>query len=439
VTPNIKRWMTARRLSLGLIIALAGMMYVSTLIPQAVDSAPDQLGAWRRGHAYLLWLVDGARLHRIYSQPWFAATILLAATALAISSWDQFAAARRKLRSAETGGGEEMAASAAEHTLRSAARSRHYLCFRAAAPGRLKFIRNPWGYFGNLSLHIGMVLVAGASLYAALTARQGVLILVEGEWRDNRQAWNASEHGILAAPLSLPGAIRLDKVRVRFGAKNQPAEVSSDITIAEADGRTESFTATINRIAGYRGLRVYHASQYGDAFALEFIDAQGNTHFEKLPIQQPLGPAKAGYGDFGLRWSPHALSAKYFADVNQRSMTGATPLLVMRLIDRGREISRVSLTPGGSALLGDYRVRLLGVEKWAKLIFVDIGGIPVIFAGFAVIMLGGLVHYMAPPRELIAVRQEDGTYRVWWKAPAFREFFVDERDELTEALRKGHP
>jgi hypothetical protein len=87
-------------------------------------------------------------------------------------------------------------------------------------------------------------------------------------------------------------------------------------------------------------------------------------------------------------------------------------------------------------MLGEYRVRLNNVQKWSKLIIVDIDGMPIIFAGFAIIMLGGLIHYMAPPRELIAIRQPDHSFRVYWKAPIFKEFFRDEQDAVRRALDK---
>ena len=34
---NMKKYLTARRLSLSLILVLAGMMFLSTLIPQTMD------------------------------------------------------------------------------------------------------------------------------------------------------------------------------------------------------------------------------------------------------------------------------------------------------------------------------------------------------------------------------------------------------------------
>src|SRR6185369_12456602 len=100
-------------------------------------------------------------------------------------------------------------------------------------------------------------------------------ILVEGQSHERSQPWNMSEHGLFASPLQLPGAIRLERVRLRFDSKNQPSEVFSDISITDASGRVDSLTASINRIQRYQGMRVYHASQYGNAFAVTFTDKSG--------------------------------------------------------------------------------------------------------------------------------------------------------------------
>jgi cytochrome c biogenesis protein ResB len=435
---KVKQFMTARRLSLSLILVLAGMMYLSTLIPQEMDSTPDKMEGWRRGHESLLWLVDGVNLHRIYAQPWFAAAILFAALALGVSSCEQLAVARRKLYATGIGAGEEVAASVSEQQLISIARSYRYRFIQTGSFEQLKFVRSPWGYFGNLLLHVGMALVIMVSCYVALTGRQGALILTEGERCDNQQPWNASAHGILTSPLKLPGTIRLDKVRVSFDSKNQPAEVSSEISITDGSGRVESLTASINRILRYHGLRIYHAAQYGDAFSVTFTDRAGVMHAEKIAIQQPVSLTKAGYSDdFAVSWAPYLLSAKYYADAGKESMLSTNPELTLRITDGKKEVARTTLTRGSSGMLGDYRVELNEVEKWAKLIIVDIGGMPVIFAGFAIIMLGGLLHYMTPPRELVGIRQQDGHYRVYWKATSFKDFFLDERDEMATKLQKG--
>lgn len=87
-------------------------------------------------------------------------------------------------------------------------------------------------------------------------------------------------------------------------------------------------------------------------------------------------------------------------------------------------------------MLGEYRVQLNGVAKWSKLIVVDSTGMALIFTGFAIIMLGGLLQYLAPPRELIAVKQQNDLYVVYWKAAAFKDFFLDEREDVAKALQR---
>src|SRR6266571_4837197 len=79
-----------------------------------------------------------------------------------------------------------------------------------------------------------------------ITARRVslALILVEGEQQGAGQPWNVSEHGLFAAPLKTPGIIRLERVRVRFNNKNQPAEVFSDISITDESGRVDYLTAS---------------------------------------------------------------------------------------------------------------------------------------------------------------------------------------------------
>lgn len=434
---KLKQFITARRVSLGLILLLAGLMYISTVIPQNIDSTPEKIEAWRRGHAGLLRMVDFLNLHSIYAQPWFAAAILFAALALGISSYDQLRIVRKKLSSTGIVSSEMIASAISERQLRTVAHSLSYRFFQTGTEGKLKFIKSPWGYFGNLLLHIGITVVITVSLYVALTARQGALILVEGEQREPGQPWNVSMHGILSSPLKLPGAIRLDRVRVQFDNKQQPLEVFSDISIINDTGRVNSLTASINRIQSFHGLRIYHASQYGNAFKVVFTDKNGVSHAETIAAQQPVSLTDPGYcDDFSVNWTPNLLSAKYFADVEKKSMSSLQPELTLRFTREGKEIARTTLTPGETGMLDEFKVQLTGVGRWSKLIIVETTGMPLIFTGFVIIMLGGLLQYLAPPRELIAIRQQDDKYMVYWKAASFREFFDDERNEAAAALQK---
>lgn len=434
---KLSRYITARRISLGLILGLAGILYLSTIIPQRLDSPPEKIADWRQNHKGILWLVDSTHLHRVYAQPWFAFLILCAALSLGVSSIEQFQVARQKFRS--TTGGEELASNLPAAELLALANSRGFR-FEHNHDAHRKFIRHPWGYFGIVMLHAGMTMVILASAFVAATNRKGALTLIEGEEPSKRKEWDVAEHGLMSSPLQLPETIRLNRVKVEFDEKQQPVSVESNIVITDDKGSTETLTAAINRIQPYRGLRIYHSSQYGDVFTVRFTDRSGIAHIERIAVQQPINPTTAGYShDFRMPWSPYQFSAKYFADREKKSMLSNNPELTLRINDSKGEVARTSMIKDGQGVLGDYRVDLLTVQKWSKLIFVDITGMPVIFAGFAIIMLGGLVHYMTPPQELIAARNPDGTFRVYWKATIFTEFYKDEFYEIKSALKRGNP
>jgi hypothetical protein len=108
----------------------------------------------------------------------------------------------------------------------------------------------------------------------------------------------------------------------------------------------------------------------------------------------------------------------------------------MRFLHRGQAVAQTALKRESSAVLGEYSVRLVGIEKWSKLIFVDISGMPMIFAGFGIIILGGLIQYMTPPRELIGICQSDKRYQVFWRGVAFVDFYHEERDKLAMELNR---
>jgi cytochrome c biogenesis protein ResB len=437
VVDNVKRFFSARLLSLGLILFLAGVMYVSTLIPQRIDAVPAELEMWRFRHGGLLWLVDFFHLHSVYAQPWFAAAILSAAVALAISAITQLALARKKLFATATTSTDEVAAGVAGMSLRAVARKNHYQLLGVSPDGQLKFVRNPWGYFGNPLLHLGITVVITMSLYVALTTRQGTLILVEGEQQANNRSWAVSEQGVFATPLELPGTIRLDRVKVQLDSRQQPLDVSSELSLIEPSGQVHPLTASINRMLNYHGLRIYHAAQYGNAFAVSFTDKNGTVHAETVAAHHPPTPAEAGYSDdFAVNWSSNLLSAKYYVNADKQSQSGGNPELTLRMTQAGRELARTTVTTGKTGMLGEYKVKLHGVSQWAKLTVVDSRGMPLLFTGFAVIMLGGLLRYLMPPRELIAIRQQHDCYTVFWKAGSFRDFYLEERDRLTMALQR---
>lgn len=192
---------------------------------------------------------------------------------------------------------------------------------------------------------------------------------------------------------------------------------------------------SFNRASVYQGIRIYHATDYGDAFTLEFIGPDGAYHVEKLLMPHPERAGEAGYLDVRLPWLPFALSTKYSVSAGQDMGKSQNLQLVMRLMAGSGEQARTTLLAGQSGQLGDYRVRLIAVDRWAKFIFSDLHGMEVVFAGFVLMMAGALLSFTMPPRELVIVGLAEGRHDVFWKATKFPEFYAEERDLLIGELR----
>lgn len=425
----------SRTATLSLIVVILAAMLTATAVPQGFLTPGAQVDAWREAHGHILPLVDVLDLHHVFTTPWFAGLILLASLSLLLSTCRQIKTAWHRTFGLSTYEDRRcLHVSAPLAPLLRALKARGYL--RMAHDGRLRYVKHPWGYWGNVLLHVGMVVTIATSLYIALTQQRGMLFLTEGETFFPGAPWQSEAHGMLAGPLDLPEGVRLDRLAPQFNADTTVGAVTSEVTFLSGSGVATKRRVAINSILHHRGLRVYQNSLYGDVFAVDLTDAAGHMHRENLRMPHPQSIDRAGYNDFQLSWSPVGLSAKYFADADRKSMDSPNRQLVLRLTDRGREIARLSLLPGESGNLGDLRVSLAGTKKWSSLIFVNVAGMPAIFFGFFIMVLGGLIHYCAPPREFLIDRTGSG-YDISWKAARFGEFYQDEYRSIVATINAG--
>ncbi len=236
--------------------------------------------------------------------------------------------------------------------------------------------------------------------------------------------------------LHVPGSVRLDILHLSFTSSFAVDEARSGLTFAGEQGNRESVSVAVNELLRFRGVRIYQTNDYGDSFVVRFREPGGTIRMERLLIPIPPNPDTGGYNDFRLPWLRFDLSTKYYADAERKSMSG-TPLLVMRLMDGGREVSRISLKPGETGMLGPLEAHLVDTRKWAGFLFVKISGMPAIFVGFFVMVLGGALNYLTPPREVIVRKTGNGS-SILWRATRFPEFYEDEHAAILKELQKEH-
>lgn len=432
---SFKKIIVSRSLVIAEILLVTAAILIAETIPQRFLSSAAAISQWRFHHAILARLADFLHLHSVYTSYWFLLIITLAGLSLSFSLIEQIRLTRRRIKSFSAPGLAFATLSTLTPELEQKLAKGGYRRQRCDQNKDCKFIHCSWGYWGIVLFHIGMLVVIGASLYSALTERRGSLAIAQHEMLTPADEWVNTEEGLLATKLQLPATLRYDDLRIRYDDKNVPEHIESLVTFIRSDGLEEQRSVVVNGDIRYQSLRLYHTNEYGDAFTLEFIHSDGTRHLEKILLEHPAAPDEASFLDTTLSWLPFTLSLKYFTDVERRSMASPNRQLVMRLMKGKQENSRVTLLSGQSGQLGDYQVHLLAIEKWAKLVVVDVKGITIIFSGFTLMMFGLLMSYMTPPRELSFLRQEDGSYVVYWRATRFAEFYAEERATLLDLLQ----
>ena len=435
-TDEMKRFFLSRTTIITvLLLSLAGVL-LSALFPQRVSTSLAELQQWQQHHPVFWRWGTTVGLDHVYTTPWFAVVLCLGFISLVLSTIEQGKIALRKsLSVAGYSDGAAIQVRTPDDLLAKALVRRGYL--PVCRGDILKYVRHPWGYWGNFLLHLGMTVAIAASLYIALTQNRGAANLVEGEVHTAADPWAGSDRGMLAAGPLLAVPVRLDSVRPELWPDYRVKDISSDLTFLSADNRSESRTVGVNTLLHYRGFHLYQSPDFGHAFFLEFSCRDGRKDRQILQLPFPNSLEKPGYNDFTLNLpdGTFPLKAKYLVDAEKRSWDRGTPLLTLRLLaDSGEIAGQVSLKSGEEGMLGPYRVRVLRVVKWTQITFVDIAGMPLVFAGFLIIIMGASLQYFTPPREIF-VRREGDVCLLIWRATRFDRFYQDEFAEILDSLR----
>jgi cytochrome c biogenesis protein len=426
----IKRFFLSRKTILALILLILGAIVLAYIFPQRFSTPSLEMEKWQEANpAWVSW-VDLLGLDHVYSTIWFAVLLLVFLLSLIISTFDQIKISIKKtFGHGVTSGGKNFKVTATEEKIVSAIKKQGYFQI-SGNHATLRFVKYPWGYWGSVLLHFGIVFAIASSLLVALTQKRGLLQLVEGELYVPGSSWVTEERGLLAGRFILPEAVSLDNVIPEFWETDDLKQLTTTLSFSNPQGRFKRYTLAINQTINYKGIRVYQSQSFGDAFFVKLTDKEGRSTGIILQIQTPVKRNMPSYGIFRLSRIPYLLKAKYFADADKKSVLSTNPLLVMRLVDKGRVVGEVSLKNGGSAQLGPYTATVAGISRWAGIIFVNITGMPGIFLGFFIIIIGGALTYFMPPREFYIKKEENGFFIITWKATRFESFYKEEYEKL---------
>jgi cytochrome c biogenesis protein len=433
---NPKRLLLSRVTAVTLIASITFLMVVASVVPQAFMTPPAELAAWRAAHPALAAGVSALGLDHLYGSPLFAVPLLLALAALLTSGAEQLRVAVRRSRGrGGITGGAILETRLPPEDVSRILRSRGYLPVRDEGGERV-LVRHPWGHWGNVLLHVGLATVVASSAVIGLTQQRGAVHIVEGATFPSGGPWFSEENGIAARPLVLPFAVRLDHLDLGFWPTYGLRSAVSTLTLIHPGRPPVPLKVGINDIQDVDGITVYQGVEVGHAFRVEVTEGERSRALDLL-IPHAGTPHDPGSNEFRDVIPGGSIRARYWVDADRRSFQDFNPVLILNVYGPGGYVGDATLRPGIAAEVGPYRIRLEKVTLWTRLFFVRITGIWGVFAGFAVIALGGALHYFTPPREALLQGTPDGGTRVAWRAARFHDFYADELDEIRIALQTG--
>jgi cytochrome c biogenesis protein len=400
-------WLADLRLAIVLLFLIAVASGLGTAIPQK-----EEVGFYHQRYDNAPWLgwlkADGLlrlQLDHVYSSSWFLALLALLGVALLLCSWRrQWPALQASLRWIDYTTPRQLSKLALAETIRvpgEGALEPLARQLRATGwnvrerEGRLAARKGVVGRVGPLLVHSGMVLLMVGAAWGALAGQRLERFLAPG-----------SDLELLDRQGRPQLTVVLDRFDIRRDPAGRPEQFTSSLRLltpapsADPSGPIAEQPAeiSVNHPLRTKGITLYQAD-----WTLAAIQIQlGRSPVLELPLQRF---PQLGEEVWGLL-------------LPTRPDGGQPVLLTLSGEDGPVEVfdaeggSLGLLRPGGETL--DVRglpVRLVGVVPASGVLFKRDPGVPLVYGGFAVLLVGGAFSLVAT-RQLWAVeeRRADGVW-----------------------------
>jgi cytochrome c biogenesis protein len=390
-------WISDLRLAIGLLLVIAVASGIGTAIPQKEEEAfYHQL---YDPHPWLgLLQADGVlrlQLDHVYSSGWFLALLAWLGLSLILCSWRrQWPALQASLRWIDYRTPRQLSKLSVAETLVTdrpvAGLERLEAELRGGGwqirrqDGRLAARRGVLGRVGPLLVHAGMVLLMVGAAWGALGGQRLERFLAPGR-----------ELELLDSRGRTQVTLALDDFRIQRDPAGRPEQFSSSLRLILPDGvapagaEPAQAAISVNHPLRYRGMTLYQAD-----WSLATISLQlGRSPVLELPLQ-----------------SFPQLGDQIWGLVLPTRPDGSDPVLLSLTSEQGPVqvfgpdgVALAQLVPGGEAQdVKGLPIRVASVLPASGILLKRDPGVPLVYAGFAIALLGGALSLVAT-RQLWAI------------------------------------
>lgn len=402
--------LTSLRLTLVLLILLAGVSLVGTVRPQVFDTiwflAPLGIFALNLTACLIRGLPQAVRRSRQHLTP--AAALQLPERAR--FSWPQNPDPHFQVEDAlRREFGQVQKAAEGEQTVYFWERGR----FRPLGP---------------YVVHLALLVILVGALLGRFLGVEGRLQLLEGE---TAQFFTAAGR---ENPLGFQA--RLDRFQVFYYPDGTPREFRSDLTFSGPDKTSTAAVCRVNEPVAFGDFTLYQSS-YGNVLSLEVREGE-NSRLVEAPVGQTIKLS----GDVRLRVLEYQPDLVMPAGGHGRHLGPAARLAVWREGSHPQILAVLKDHPEfAEKQPGPYRFYLKGAKFFSILQVKRDPGVWWVYAGFFLLLPGFYLAFLRPAERwaLVLGRNRNGAWeaRLLGAAPRARESFQDRLERLQELLKKG--
>ena len=443
--------LTSVRLAIFLILALAAGAFVGAAIMQAPPPAladPQQYDLWlvEARQKYGAWTgpFDGLQFFQVFSSFWFRALVVLLSGNILVCTADRtprlLALVRRVPATRVADGMFEKAPlhsrvefeadrrTEAEAALLATLKRHRFKIRTERTDGAVHVFaeKNKFARLGTLVHHAGLIVVLLGAIWGGRGGfRESQFIIAEGDTRPV-----GHETGL---------SIRLDSFIDEYytGGGGVPKDYRSNVVVLEDGAEVASGTVRVNEPLIHDGVRV-HQAFYGPAINMRVSDAASGREFIAGPIPLSWRTQERPAGSFVI---PEANIEVFLIGTASAFIDEVIPAGEVRLeayaLGGESPLAIENLTQGTPKTIGGLDFLFERESRFTGLQVVKDPGLPLVWFGSAIVVLGTAVVLNFPHRRLWGrlVADPSGRGRVMLAAPKERGLPFDyEFKQMAEAL-----
>jgi len=417
------------RLAILLLLAIAVFSISGTVIEQA-QSIPFYQTNYPEHPAlfgFLTWkviLILG--LNDVYRTWWFLSLLILFGSSLTACTFTRQFPALKAARSwkfyDQPRQFEKLALSAEIETgsinsLLPALQKRGYRIFQEA--DTLYARKGIVGRIGPIVVHASMLLILAGSIWGAMSGFLAQEMVPSGQ---TFQVKNIIEAGPFAEPqFPKDWSLKVNRFWIDYTPQGSVNQFYSDLSVLDKEGKeVDRQTIYVNKPLRYRGVTFYQTDWGIAAIRFQF----NNSPILQLPMAQL---DTGGKGRIWGTWIPTKPDLSEGVSLLTRDLQGT--LLIYDTA--GKLIS--TLREGMSAEINGVRFKIVEVVGSTGLQIKADPGIPFVYAGFGLLMLGVIMSYVS--HSQICALQEDGLLYVGGRTNRAQVAFEREIIEILDRLK----